>query len=238
MTTNSSLPVVAFVFARGGSKDVPGKNLRLAGGIPLIGHSIRCAKSCPSVSRVVVSTDCDEIADVARSFGAEVPFMRPATLAADDAPELLAWQHALDTLESAGDSIGTFVSLPATSPLRSPDDVENCLRVLDGSKCDLVLTVTPAHRSPYFNMVTVGPDGRVALLGDAGKIVRRQDAPAAFDVTTVAYAATPAFVRRARNLWDGDLRACVVPQERALDIDSEWDLKVANLIVREMAANV
>ena len=237
MVTGSSSPVVAFVFARGGSRGVPGKNFRAVGGIPLIGHSIRCAKNCPSISRVVVSTDNEEIAGVARSFGAEVPFMRPAALAADDAPELLAWRHAVETLESAGEAVGTFVSLPATSPLRSPDDVESCLRVLHETHCDLVLTVTPAHRSPFFNMVTIDPDNRVTLLGAAGKIVRRQDAPAAFDVTTVAYAAMPAFVRRARHLWDGDLRACVVPQERALDIDSEWDLKVADLIARE-AENV
>jgi CMP-N-acetylneuraminic acid synthetase len=114
--------VVAFIFARGGSVAVPRKNVREIAGKPLIGHAIECAQQAKLIDRVMVSTDDDEIADVARQFGAEIPFMRPANLAGSDSAELDAWRHAVEYLRSV--EFGPvapeiFVSVPPTSPLRS-----------------------------------------------------------------------------------------------------------------------
>ena len=148
------IKVIAFIFARGGSKGLPGKNIRLLGGKPLIAWSIEHALAVKRIERIIVSTDSEEIAVVAREYGAEVPFIRPAELARDNSPEWMAWRHALNYLsESTGVLPEVMVSVPATAPLRHALDIENCLDEYEKSDADIVITVTEAHRSPYFNMV-------------------------------------------------------------------------------------
>ena len=219
----------AFVFARGGSKGLPGKNIRPLGGIPLLGRSIQVAQQLPAIARVFVSTDSDDIAAVAREYGAEV-IRRPDELAGDAAPEWLAWQHAIRTLQARGEAFDVFVSLPATSPLRAPVDVRNCLDMLDAST-DVVITVTPAARNPWFNMVVREPDGdcRVVCAGDG--VVRRQDAPEVFDMTTVAYVTRPGFVLAHGRLFEGRVKSVVVPRERAVDIDDIYDFRMAEFLL-------
>jgi CMP-N-acetylneuraminic acid synthetase len=224
--------VVAVTFARGGSKGVPRKNLRLLAGRPLLAHAIEAAQAVSSVDRVVVSTDDTEIAEVARRFGAEVPFMRPAELAKDDSPEWLAWRHAVRELQRSG-PLDVLLSVPATSPLRAPADLESCLETLLGSDADVVITVTPAQRNPYFNMVSL-EDGlaRLCVTPPGGRpLYRRQDAPEVFDMTTVGYAVRPRFVLEADSLFEGRVRAVVVPAERALDIDTELELQFAEFLM-------
>ncbi|MGA8146598.1 MAG: acylneuraminate cytidylyltransferase family protein [Gallionellaceae bacterium] len=226
-----SLPIVAFIFARGGSKGVPHKNIRSFLGRPLIARAIDVARESVLIDRVVVSTEDEEIAEIARACGAEVPFMRPAELASDSAPEFLVWKHALSALAAVGEPVGTFLSIPATSPLRSVEDVDACIHLLQTEDTDLVLTVTPARRHPMFNMVTVGVDGlvRLAMTQDQ-PIQRRQDAPPVYDVCTVGYAAQPEFVLRSKALLGGRTRAVVVPEERSLDIDTEMDFLFAEFL--------
>lgn len=225
-----SQPVVAFIFARGGSKGVPRKNIRSFLGRPLIARSIDVARASTLIDRVVVSTDDEEIAAIARSYGAEVPFLRPAELASDTASEFLAWKHALSSLAETGSPVGVFVSIPTTSPLRDVEDVDNCIRALD-AHTDLVLTVTPARRHPMFNMVTIGEDGLVRLAMTAGKPVqRRQDAFPIYDVCTVAYAARPGFVLASDELLSGRTRAVQVAPERSLDIDTELEFQFAEFL--------
>lgn len=226
--------VVAFIFARGGSKGIPRKNIKPLAGKPLIGYAIDIGLSSDLIDRVIVSTDDEEIAQVARKLGAEVPFLRPGHLAQDDSPEWLAWQHALQTLQHQEDTRPeVFVSIPPTSPLRQVEDVEKCIRLLARGDTDVVITVTEAHRNPYFNMVRMDGDGLAHLLVDGGSsVVRRQDAPLVYDMTTVAYAARPEFVLEARSVFDGRVRALFVPPERALDIDMELDFQFAEFLLR------
>lgn len=227
--------VYAFIFARGGSKGVPRKNLRPLGGMPLIAHSIRTALECPRIGRVIVSTDDPEIAVVAREYGAEVPFLRPPELAADDAPERLAWQHAIREITARPEypPIDLFVSLPPTSPLRSVEDVEACIDLALSSDADTVLAVTEAHRNPQFNMVFLDGDATARLvLPPDRQVSRRQDAPRAYDVTTVAYASRPEFILRTASYLDGKVKAIIVPAERAIDIDTELDFEIAALLFR------
>ncbi|OGK95278.1 MAG: acylneuraminate cytidylyltransferase [Elusimicrobia bacterium GWA2_69_24] len=229
--------VVGAIFARGGSKGIPRKNLRPLAGRPLLAHAIAAARSARHVQRVIVSTDDPEIAEVARRYGAEIPFMRPAELAADDSPEWLAWQHAIRALEAAdGRTLDVLVSVPTTSPLRVAGDVDACVEALLDSDADVVITVTPADRSPYFNMVVLEGGYARPVVRPAGPVHRRQDAPAIFDMTTVAYAARGGFVMRACELFEGKVRAVVVPRERALDIDTELDLEVAEFLVQRSRA--
>jgi N-acylneuraminate cytidylyltransferase len=226
--------VIAFIFARGGSKGVPRKNIRCLGGKPLIAYSIETARACTGVARVIVSTDDNEIAQVARDFGAEVPFMRPPELASDTSPEWLSWQHAARTIwpEEAGRETDLFLSVPTTAPLRLPVDLERALDPLRSTDADFVVTVQAAAHNPYFNMLTIDENGyaRRALSLDK-PVARRQDAPVMYDITTVAYATRPAYVLRAQGMFDGKLKAVVVPSERALDIDTEYDLSLAEFLL-------
>ncbi len=226
---------LAVVPARGGSKGLPRKNLRALAGKPLIAHAIETALSSQWIDRVIVSTEDAEIARVARQYGAEVPFMRPRELATDDAPEWLVWRHAIQKIEEADPEtkIDTFICVPPTSPLRNVEDVDACIRLLEEDDADLVITVRPAERNPYFNMVTLDEKAYARLVIQAGQpIHRRQAAPQVFDITTVAYAAQPEFVRRANSMFEGRVKAVVVPSERALDIDTELDLKFAEFLIQ------
>jgi N-acylneuraminate cytidylyltransferase len=208
-------------------------------GKPLIAYAIEAARAVSLIDRIVVSTDDPEIAQVSRQWGAEVPFMRPAELASDDSPEWLAWQHAIRALEqlTPAQRVDILVSAPTTSPLRAPGDIEACIQLLLDSRADVVITVTPARRSPYFNMVAFEA-GYVRLVNasPANGIARRQDAPAVFDITTVAYAARRDYVLQASSLLEGKVKAVIVPESRALDIDSEMDLKFAELLMAEAPA--
>ena len=230
-----NLRIVAFVFARGGSKGLPRKNLLSFAGKPLIVHSIDVALAIPRVDKVVVSTDDIEIADVARKAGANVPFLRPPELASDTAPEWLAWQHAIRALREAGDKVDIVVSLPPTSPLRIPADVECCLDALLNSSADIVITVSEAERNPYLNMVRQEPNGSVCLAVE-GAFSRRQDAPRIYDMTTVAYVARADFILRASRIFDGEVRAVQIPRERALDIDNEMDMLIGTSLAGKVSA--
>lgn len=225
---------VAAIFARGGSKGVANKNLRLVGGKPLVVRAIEDAQACPELSRVIVSTDSEEIAEVARKAGAEVPWLRPAELSLDTAREWDAWRHLLNWLEQRGEMPELLVVVPCTAPLRQPQDIQRCIAVAQQSGVDIVITVSKAHRNPWFNMVTIDTEGQVKLvLEPQARIHRRQDAPRVYDVGTVAFVAKSRYVLNHDSLHDGVTRAIEVPVERALDVDSEIDLILANLLVAE-----
>jgi len=226
--------VVCVIFARGGSKGVPRKNIRLLAGKPLIAHAIDVARASRHIDRVVVSTDDAEIASVAREHGAEIPFMRPAELAGDNSPEWHAWQHAIRTLEAAPGArkIDAFVTVPTTSPLRKVEDVDACIDMLLNTDADVVITVRPAERSPYFNMVSIDENGATHLIiPPAATLHTRQSTPKSYDITTVAYAARPSYVLSAPSLLAGKVRSVIVPRERAIDIDTELDFEIAEFLM-------
>jgi CMP-N-acetylneuraminic acid synthetase len=219
----------AFIFARGGSKGLPKKNILPIGGMPMLAHGITIAHALQDVQKVYVSTDCEDIATIAKQYGAEV-INRPPELASDAAPEWLAWQHAINFVIHSVGSFDRFLSLPATAPLRKPKDVENCLNALQEG-IDMVITMTPSQRSPWFNMVTADSDGRVGLVAGDGDIKRRQDSQACFDMTTVAYVSRPEFILKASSMWDGSVVGVEVPRERSIDIDNDLDFAIARFLM-------
>lgn len=224
---------VAVIFARGGSKGIPRKNIRLLNGKPLIAYAIESALACPRIHRVVVSTDDAEIAEVAVSHGAEVPFIRPSELARDQSSEWDAWRHAIHLLDSGSTSpMEVFVSVPPTSPLREVGDITACIDLLLEGEADVVVTARPAERNPYFNMITRDEKGFAELVIKPGNaFVRRQDAPTVYDLTTVAYAARPGYVLNSPSLLSGRVKAVLVPPERAIDIDTELDFQFAEFLL-------
>lgn len=223
---------VAFIFARGGSKGLPGKNIRMFAGKPLIAWAIEHAHEAQGIRRVIVSTDSEEIAAVAAHHGAEVPFMRPSHLARDDSPEWLSWRHALEFIRNDEGSLpDAVVSVPATAPLRQPADIERCLELFSEGDADVVITVTDAHRNPYFNMVTMQSSGYVGLVIPRTRgVSRRQDAPEVFDMTTLAYVANPEFVMTHETAFAGRVKAVHVPIERSIDIDTLLDFEMAEFL--------
>lgn len=229
--------VIGFVFARGGSKGLPRKNLRKLGPTSLVGHSVRAARSVPAISHVFVSTDDQDIAAEARAHGAEV-IHRPAELASDTASEWKAWQHAIQHVQAEGIAFDVFLSLPPTSPLRETKDVQSCIEALQPG-VDVVITVTPAARNPYFNMVVRESSGASRIVNALGPITRRQDAPVVYDITTVAYAARPDFVLQSDALFAGTVHSVIVPRDRAVDIDDAIDFQLAEVILarKEQACN-
>lgn len=231
---------VALIFARSGSKGLPGKNLKVLGDKPLIGIAIECALKISRIKRVIVSTDAEEIATVSRRYGAEVPFLRPAELALDSTPEWYAWQHALNYLKDFEGSLPkSMVSLPTTSPLRSVVDVDNCINEYEKGLSDVVVTITNSHRNPYFNMVKEDASGEFVLVNKPDQIItQRQHTPTVFDLTTVCYVANSQFVITNNGIFEGKVGAVKVPQERAIDIDTEFDFEIAQALIKSGKVNL
>jgi N,N'-diacetyl-8-epilegionaminate cytidylyltransferase len=226
--------IVGFIFARGGSQGVPGKNIRLLAGKPLIAYAIETAFQSEFINRVIVSTDDEKIAQVAQDFGAEVPFIRPKGLAQNNSPEWLAWQHAIQILKEQdnGRELDVFVSIPPTAPLRSTEDVDNAIQTFLVSDADIVITAKKASCHPSFNMVTLNERNCAKLILPLDKqIIRRQDAPPVYDMTTVAYVASPKFIMESKAVFEGRVKAVIIPEERALDIDTELDFQFAEYLM-------
>jgi len=227
------MTITAIIFARGGSKGLPGKNIRPLAGKPLIAWAIEHALAVNRIDNVIVSTDADDIAEVARDYGAIVPFIRPEELARDNSPEWLAWRHALNYLkETDGAFPDVMISVPTTAPLRLPCDIEKCMDEYDKGDADMVITVTDPNRNPYFNMVRTNDDGTVSLVNPPqSAIARRQDAPLVYDMATVAYVVRPEFVMSHNSLFEGRVRSVNIPRERALDIDTLYDFHIAECLI-------
>ncbi len=230
---SDSQAVVCFIFARGGSKGLRDKNIRPLLGKPLIQRSIETAFEVPEISRIIVSTDSSQIAEIAAACGAEVPFIRPGYLASDTSPELDAWKHALTYLQIEESSLpNTMVSLPTTAPLRSVGDVSEAIQLFLRTDSDLVVAVSEAQRNPYFNMLIKDND-LFKLANSSRNISRRQEAPDFYDLSTVVYVASTKFVLGASRIFDGKTRAIVIPKERALDIDDLFDFRYAEFLLNE-----
>ena len=223
--------VFAFIFVRGGSKGLPKKNLLSFGGKPLFVHAIELAKQINEIDRIFVSTDSKEIISIAKEYEVEI-ISRPKELAADNSPEIEAWRHAISFLKDQGEEDYIFLSLPATSPLRNSLDISRCLEALD-DRTDGVITVTPASRNPYFNMVSRDNNGLSSILLSSDSHFRRQDAPLVYDMTTVAYVSRPKFVLENDSLFAGVVKSVIIPKERAIDIDDYLDFKFAELLLEK-----
>jgi CMP-N,N'-diacetyllegionaminic acid synthase len=224
--------ILAVVPARGGSKGLPGKNIRPLAGVPLIGHSLRCAAMCPEIHRTIVSTDDPTIADVARSLGADVPFMRPPELALDNTAMMPVLKHALSTIEQQeGRAYDALLLLDPTSPGRLPAEVAQAAALLaEDSDADGVIACSRPTFNPFWVGV-VSRDGyaRPAFDPDS-RYTRRQDVPAFYRINGALYLWRRAFVES--SAWpDGNHRLLDMPEARALSIDDEYEFRLAEMLV-------
>jgi CMP-N,N'-diacetyllegionaminic acid synthase len=224
---------LALIPARGGSKGVPRKNVRELAGKPLVAWTIESARACVGVDRIVVSTDDEQIGDICRESGAEVPFLRPAELALDDTPDRPVYDHAVEWLaEHADYRPDAVVWLRPTAPLRQPQDIDAGLGVLAETGCDSVRSVCPVEHHPYW-MRTLEGDRLRRLLPEAGEeaFYQRQLLPDVYRLNGAVDIVRCSSVAKTPGLFGGDVRAYVMPLERSVDIDSETDFTLAELLL-------
>ncbi len=226
--------IVCVIGARGGSKGLAGKNIRPLLGKPLIAWSIEQARACPEITHVVVSTDSEEIARVAREWGADVPFMRPAELASDTAGKWHVWQHALDACERHyGAPVDIYVDLDCTSPLRDVEDISRAIAQFRQARVDAVFSVCEARKNPYFNLLEVEGDRLRICKPLPGAVVRRQDAPRVLEHVASIYVLSPDYLRRGTGLLSGRTQGYDIGQAKSLDVDSDFDLALITCLMKK-----
>jgi CMP-N,N'-diacetyllegionaminic acid synthase len=227
------------ICARAGSKGVKNKNIRDILGKPLIAYSILQARESRLFGSVAVSSDSKEILEIANVHGADFLIERPAELATDEAPKLPVIQHCvLETERIAGKIFSVIVDLDATSPLRLADDIRGAVKLLEDRSVSNVITGTPAHRSPYFNLVELGENGVAALSKTLPKpVARRQDAPKCFDMNASIYVWMRDALFENTVLFKRDTLLYIMPQERSVDIDSEIDFQIVELLMQQKGSN-
>ena len=221
--------VLALITARGGSKGLPGKNIRLLGGKPLVAWSVEQALAAPSIDRVVISSDDPAIIAAAVAAGAEAPFVRPPELARDDTPSAPVVIHALDAL---GEAFDWLVLLQPTSPLRVPEDLEGALAACVAADAPACVGVTEAAKSPYW-MYRMDEQGRLSRLLESGGATRRQDLPPAFAANGAVFVAKIPWFRQSLTFMAEGTIGYVMPSERSVDIDSALDLRLAELLLAD-----
>lgn len=236
------MSILAVICARGGSQGLPGKNIRPLLGKPLIAWSIEHARMTPEIDRIVVSTDSDVIAAAAREAGAEVPFRRPDALSGPAVGKFQVWQHALTESEAHyGERYEVFVDLDCTGPLRDAEDVSAAIAQLRegrGRGVNAVMSVCPARKNPYFNLVE--PDGTGALRMSKTRgptVLARQDTPPVFEHVASLYAIDPDYLRTASHLLDGHCEGYDLGPWKGIDIDSEADFVVVEALMRRKLEN-
>ena len=216
--------VLGVIPARGGSKGVPRKNLRILAGRPLLAYTADAARGSSRLTRTIVSTDDAEIADSARQLGLDVPFMRPAALAGDDTLMLPVLQHAWRAMSDQGFVADVVVLLQPTSPLRRGAHIDAALELLEASGADSVVSVVevPHQYNPASVMRLDG--GRLHPFLPGPSVLRRQDKPRVFARNGPAVAAVRSHVLEGGSLYGDDTRAFVMTPEESVDVDSAVDL--------------
>ncbi|XZG70801.1 acylneuraminate cytidylyltransferase family protein [Chitinibacteraceae bacterium HSL-7] len=224
---------LALIPARAGSKRLPNKNLLPVAGRPLIAWTIAAALDSGCFERVVVSTDSAELAEVALAAGAEVPFMRPEALASDTASSMDVIFHALDQLAAAGDLPALTALLQPTSPLRNADDIRAAFARLQGSGGDSVVSVSEVEHSPLWSNTLPADGSLAAFLRPEVLGKRSQDLPQYYRLNGAIYLARTRVLQARGSFFGPGSFACVMPAERAIDIDHRTDLLLADLLLRE-----
>jgi len=232
------MSLLCTICARGGSKGVVGKNARDLLGKPVLAWSIEQARETGLFDAIAFSSDSDALLDAALKAGANIAVKRPDEMATDTAPKLPAIRHCLEqAIAQTGKTPEIFVDLDVTSPLRLASDITGAVALLRESGTRNVITGAPARRSPYFNLVEQRIDGSVGLSKSANPpITRRQDAPRCFDMNASIYVWRVAPFLEQPAVFYPDTRLFEMPEERSIDIDSDLDFALVELLLRQRLA--
>lgn len=220
------------ITARGGSKGIPGKNIRPFLGKPLVCHSVDCARGAGAEDAdICLSTDSEEIRRVVEDYGLPVPFLRPAELATDTAGSYGVILHALDEMERLGRHYSRVVLLQPTSPLRTPEDVRGAIDLWTPD-LDMVVSVREARTNPYYGAFETDADGMLHISKGDGRYTRRQDAPEVWEYNGAVYVISVSSLRKGPMSGFTQVRPFVMDSSRSVDLDTPLDWMVAEAIAR------
>lgn len=225
---------LALMLARGGSKGIPNKNIKLLNGKPLLYYSAKAVIESNLFDRFIISTDSQRIAEIAKKNGIEVPFLRPQELAQDNSNALDAIEHALKFIENEDKVYDNVLYIFPTAPLILKDDIINAYKLLSNKNADLIIAVTETDH-PMFWMNTLPPDN--SLKNFVPKIARkknRQELPKSYRISGSLYIGKWDVFYYKKDWFDVNSFAYVIPRERAVDIDSEIDFKLAEILLKEI----
>ncbi len=225
--------ILCTICARGGSKGVKNKNIKELNGKPLIAYTIEQAKASGLFEHIVISTDSDDIANIAKEYGAEVFFKRSDEMASDTAGKLDVIKDAfVRSEEHYNKTFDYLIDLDATAPLRSVEDIINSFKQFKENHNDNLITAMPSRRSPYFNLVEQDKDGKVYLSKKLDSaVVRRQDAPKSYDMNASIYIWKRDIILNKGSLFLENTGLYVMPEERSIDIDNELDFKFVEFLM-------
>jgi CMP-N-acetylneuraminic acid synthetase len=226
--------VIGVIPARGGSKGVPRKNIRLLAGKPLLAYTAEAALASRRLSRVILSTDDEEIARIGRELGLETPFLRPATLARDETPMLPVVQHAVRFIEESGERFDAVCLLQPTNPLRTAGDIDACIRLLDDRRCDAVVTMlaVPAEFNPHW-VYFPDDEGWLRLsTGEPAPIPRRQELPPAFHREGSVYVTRRDVLMEQNSFYGSRLLGYAMDADRSVNIDDHEDWERAEKLIK------
>ena len=224
--------ILAVIAARGGSEELPGKNLKLLGGLPLVAYTMLAAKQAKTLDRVILSTDSPEIAEVGKRYHVEAPFLRPAELATDEAPMAPVLAHAVGWAEkNQGKPVDIVVLLQPTSPLRQARHIDEGVRLLLDTGAESAVGVCKARHNPYWMWVI--RNGNVErLFPEGSKFCRRQDLPDVYQVNGAFYASRRDVIMERGQVLGEKLRGLFMTEEDSIDIDTSLDFMLAETILK------
>jgi CMP-N,N'-diacetyllegionaminic acid synthase len=228
--------ILGTICCRGGSKGVLGKNIRLLNGIPLLTYTINAAQQSKYLNDLIVSSDSQEILDIANSNGVAITFVRPDDLSTDTASKWPVFIHAIEKYEKlTGKTVRYIVDMDVTVPLKTTQDIDNAiLLALQSPEIDVVITGYEPERNPYFNMMEINNFGFAEMVKKTpSPIVRRQDAPKVFSLTPAAYVIKKEALYQYQHWSEAKCMISEMPRERAIDIDTELDFKLIEFLLNE-----
>lgn len=230
--------ILCTICARGGSKGVQNKNIKELNGKPLVAYTIEQAKDSGLFEHIVISTDSDNIANVAKEYGAEVFFKRSEEMASDTAGKLDVIKDAFKRSEEHyNKTFDYLIDLDATAPLRNVEDIINSFNQFKENDNDNLITAMPSRRSPYFNLVEQDKNGKVYLSKKLDSaVVRRQDAPKSYDMNASIYIWKRDVILNTNSLFLEKTGLYVMPEERSIDIDNELDFEFVEFLMRKQDA--
>ena len=234
--------ILLTICARGGSKGVKNKNIRLLDNRPLIAHTINQAKSWGKATRIVISTDSEDIAKVGRLYGVDVPFLRSADLASDSAGKVAAIRDALIRAEdNYNEKYPIIMDLDVTAPIRTIHDLDNCLEKFTTSNCDTLFSVVKSHKNPYFNMIEELKPGEYGLCkGAEATFLRRQDLPDVFSLNASIYLYDREYLLDENNVSPINPKCSIYVMDdvSGTDIDREIDFKYIEYLIKEKVVSL
>ena len=227
--------IIAVIPARGGSKGIPRKNIRILAGKPMIFYSIQASLESKYVDRTIVSTEDEEISEISKKHGAEI-IERPQELATDDTPTIDVLNHAVDLLiKEEGYAADAIVLLQPTSPLREASDIDAAIEKFFKTGADLVVGVNEMRHHPYWSF-KMENDRLLPMVNGGFKITKRQDLPKIYSVNGAIYVLSNDNLKK-KDIFIGDMRAILMDEKKSIDIDTPLDFKIAELLIKERERN-